>query len=358
MKIMGMLANPDILDEETLREVSGESSLFSSAIKGLARLLLSPPTTSSGGADLYPTGAVRRYHLPLKQLPSGDTFKKSPSDGPDPGRRGMFRETYGKNLSSSMGSGLEGLNEVVREAYGRNLSSSMGSGLEDLNEGVGLFSSNRIYDYNKNSLLKIKSRQVPYLFDPQQAQQARAQAYYKMLVENEGDRDYIYLDTSTVVDKVTGKTIKNPQPTTGIGFNLNAAHNKKFLKENNIDIRSVRVVDSNGITVRGGRNLTQNEKLLMYNHSLRQAFKDARLYDPRFDQRPESVQMGLVDMAFMGLTRLKKFVKMKEGLDDDDYAKVAKEAEKSKWFKDVKTRGPRTVALFKKAIYPEGWGDR
>ena len=300
-----MLANPDILDEETLREVSGESSLFSSAIKGLARLLLSPPTTSSGGGVGLFKGDSRR----------------------------------GRDLSSSMGSGLEGLNEVVREAYGRNLSSSMGSGLKDLNEGVGLF--------------KIESEQ-----QAQQAQQARAQAYYKMLVENEGDRDYIYLDTSTVVDKVTGKTIKNPQPTTGIGFNLNAAHNKKFLKENNIDIRSVRVVDSNGITVRGGRNLTQNEKLLMYNHSLRQAFKDARLYDPRFDQRPESVQMGLVDMAFMGLTKLKKFVKMKEGLDDDDYAKVAKEAEKSKWFKDVKTRGPRTVALFKKAIYPEGWGDR
>lgn len=175
-------------------------------------------------------------------------------------------------------------------------------------------------------------------------QQARAQAYYKMLSTNEGDRDYIYPDTS-----------KKPQPTTGIGFNLNADHNQKFLKDNNIDKQSLRVVDKDGNTIREGRNLTENEKLLMYNHSLRQAFKDARLYDPRFDQRPESVQMGLVDMAFnLGLTRLKGFVKMKKGLDANDYTTVAKEAKDSDWFKDVKTRGPRTVALFEKAIYPEG----
>ena len=186
-------------------------------------------------------------------------------------------------------------------------------------------------------------------------QQARAQAYYKMLEENEGDRDYIYPDTSTVVDKVTGKTIKNPQPTTGIGFNLNAAHNQKFLEDNKIDKQELRVVDEDGKTIRKGRNLTQNEKLLMYNHSLRQAFKDARLYDPRFDRRPESVKMGLVDMAFnMGLTKLKKFVKMKKGLDANDYTTVAKEAKDSDWFKQVKSRGKRTVGLFKKAIYPEG----
>ena len=193
-------------------------------------------------------------------------------------------------------------------------------------------------------------------------QQARAQAYYKMLEENEGDRNYIYPDTSTVVDKVTGKTIKNPQPTTGIGFNLNAAHNQKFLKDNNIDKQSLRMVNEDGKTIRKGRNLTQNEKLLMYNHSLRQAFKDARLYDPRFDQRPESVQMGLVDMAFnLGLTKLKKFVKMKKGLDADDYTTVAKEAKDSDWFRQHQVlagqrdhRGKRTVALFEKVIYPEG----
>mgnify|MGYP001181231946 CR=1 FL=1 len=182
-------------------------------------------------------------------------------------------------------------------------------------------------------------------------QQARAQAYYKMLSTNEGDRDYIYPDTS-----------KKPQPTTGIGFNLNADHNQKFLKDNNIDKQSLRVVDKDGNTIREGRNLTENEKLLMYNHSLRQAFKDARLYDPRFDQRPESVQMGLVDMAFnLGLTRLKGFVKMKKGLDANDYTTVAKEAKDSDWFRQHQVlagqrdhRGKRTVALFEKAIYPEG----
>ena len=175
----------------------------------------------------------------------------------------------------------------------------------------------------------------------QQEQQARAQVYYNMLSTNEGVRDQIYFDTEG-------------NPTIGIGFNLNAAHNQKFLKDNNIDKQSLSVVDKDGNTIRKGRKLTENEKLLMYNHSLRQAFKDARLYDPRFDRRPESVKMGLVDMAFnLGLTKLKKFVKMKKGLDANDYTTVAKEAEKSDWFKQVKSRGKRTVGLFKKAIYPE-----
>jgi GH24 family phage-related lysozyme (muramidase) len=61
--------------------------------------------------------------------------------------------------------------------------------------------------------------------------------------------------------------------------------------------------------------------------------------------------MGLVDMAFnMGLTKLKGFVEMRKGLDANDYAKVAKEAKDSDWFKQVKSRGKRTVGLFKKAI--------
>jgi hypothetical protein len=56
----------------------------------------------------------------------------------------------------------------------------------------------------------------------QQEQQARAQVYYNMLSTNEGVRDQIYFDTEG-------------NPTIGIGFNLNAAHNQKFLKDNNID---------------------------------------------------------------------------------------------------------------------------
>jgi GH24 family phage-related lysozyme (muramidase) len=72
--------------------------------------------------------------------------------------------------------------------------------------------------------------------------------------------------------------------------------------------------------------------------------------------------MGLVDMAFnMGLTKLKKFVDMKKGLDANDYTTVAKEAKDSDWFRQHQVlagqrdhRGKRTVALFKKAIYPEG----
>jgi GH24 family phage-related lysozyme (muramidase) len=160
------------------------------------------------------------------------------------------------------------------------------------------------------------------------AHQARVQDYFDMLSRNEGIRKKVYLDSKG-------------HPTIGIGFNLNAEHNQQFLKDKGIDKQSLLA----------GRELTKNELLLMYNHSLKQAFKDARKYDPNFDKRPESVKKGLVDMSFnMGLTKLNTFEKMKEGLDANDYAKVAREAQDSNWFKQVKSRGPRTVGLFKEAI--------
>jgi hypothetical protein len=39
---------------------------------------------------------------------------------------------------------------------------------------------------------------------------------------------------------------------------------------------------------------------------------------------------------------------MKEALQKDDYRTAAVEAQDSDWFKQVKTRGPRTVSLFNK----------
>ena len=54
-------------------------------------------------------------------------------------------------------------------------------------------------------------------------------------------------------------------------------------------------------------------------------------------------------MSFnLGLTGLRKFKKMKAALDNDDYRTAAAEAKDSKWFKQVKSRGPRTVGLFTK----------
>jgi len=155
----------------------------------------------------------------------------------------------------------------------------------------------------------------------------RSQNYYDMLSLNEGNKPKVYKDSKG------NRTI-------GIGFNLEDAANRKFLKREGIDINELF----------DGRELTDRETKTLYNYSLTQAFKDAQSYDPNFAKRPEAVKMTLVDMAFnLGLTRLNKFVDMKEGLMNNDYNVAANEMIDSKWYNQVKDRGPRMVKVMRSA---------
>ena len=159
------------------------------------------------------------------------------------------------------------------------------------------------------------------------AEQMRAKAYQDMLILNEGNKPRVYKDTKG------NRSI-------GIGFNLEDKANQRFLKSINVDINELF----------NGRALTENETRVLYNHSLTQAYKDAMKFDKGFSKRPESVKMALVDMSFnLGLTKLNEFKKMKEALKNDDYKTAAAEAKDSNWFKQVKSRGPRTVDLIKRA---------
>ena len=55
-------------------------------------------------------------------------------------------------------------------------------------------------------------------------------------------------------------------------------------------------------------------------------------------------------MAFnLGLTKLNKFKEMRKALMQNDYNKAADEMIDSNWYKQVKTRGPRTVSLMRSA---------
>ena len=161
----------------------------------------------------------------------------------------------------------------------------------------------------------------------QRVREQRSQNYYDMLSLNEGNKSTVYKDSKGI-------------PHIGIGFNLEDAGNRKFLKREGIDINELF----------DGRKLSENETRTLYNHSLTQAFKDAQSYDPNFAKRPEAVKMTLVDMAFnLGSTKLNKFVDMKTGLMNNDYNVAADEMVDSNWYKQVKSRGPRMVQVMRSA---------
>ena len=167
---------------------------------------------------------------------------------------------------------------------------------------------------------------TPQELSQRRVKDMRAKAYYDMIALNEGYKPQVYRDSEG------NRTI-------GIGFNLEEKTNRKFIEEQGIDINELFK----------GRELSDKEIKTLYNHSLSQAYTDARKFDPKFDKRPEGVKMALTDMSFnLGLTKLNKFEKMREALKNDDYGTAALEAQDSDWFKQVKTRGPRTVSLFNK----------
>ena len=167
---------------------------------------------------------------------------------------------------------------------------------------------------------------TPQELSQRRVKELRAKAYYDMIAQNEGVKPNVYKDSKG------NRTI-------GIGFNLEDKANRKFLKEQGININELL----------NGRELNDKEIKTLYNQSLSQAYTDARKFDPKFDKRPEGVKMALTDMSFnLGLTKLNKFEKMKEALQKDDYRTAAVEAQDSDWFKQVKSRGPRTVSLFNK----------
>ena len=161
----------------------------------------------------------------------------------------------------------------------------------------------------------------------QRAKDLRAKSYFDMFSLNEGNKPQVYKDTAG------NRTI-------GIGFNLEDAGNRRFLKEQNININELF----------DGRKLSDTETKILYNHSLRQAFSDAQKFDPNLARRPEAVKMAIVDMAFnLGLTKLNKFVDMKAALMNNDYNAAADEMVDSNWYKQVKSRGPRMVKIMRSA---------
>ena len=173
----------------------------------------------------------------------------------------------------------------------------------------------------------MADNKTPQQLAQKRVREQRSQNYYDMLSLNEGNKPKVYKDSKG------NRTI-------GIGFNLEDSANRKFLKREGIDINELF----------NGRKLSENETRTLYNHSLTQAFKDAQSYDPNFAKRPEAVKMTLVDMAFnLGLTRLNKFKDMKSGLMNNDYNVAADEMIDSKWYKQVKSRGPRMVQVMRSA---------
>ncbi len=157
----------------------------------------------------------------------------------------------------------------------------------------------------------------------QAAQQAMD--LYNVVSLNEGKEESVYKDTEG-------------NNSIAIGFNLEEPSNREYLfKKHGLTYDDV---------VNKGVKLSENQIRDLYNYSMSNAYQDAKLFDPKLDSRPHNVRVAILDLAFnLGRNKLNTFKKMRKALEDDDYNTAAAEMKDSKWFDQVKTRGPRMVGI-------------
>ena len=157
----------------------------------------------------------------------------------------------------------------------------------------------------------------------QAAQQAMD--LYNVVSLNEGKEESVYKDTEG-------------NNSIAIGFNLEEPSNREYLfKKHGLTYDDV---------VNKGVKLSENQIRDLYNYSMSNAYQDAKLFDPKLDSRPHNVRVAILDLAFnLGRNKLNTFKKMRKALENDDYNTAAAEMKDSKWFDQVKTRGPRMVGI-------------
>ena len=103
-------------------------------------------------------------------------------------------------------------------------------------------------------------------------------------------------------------------------------------------------------TIGVGRNLTDvgissQEAMLLLEHDIEAVVADLLTFAwfPRMDHVR---QLAIGDLRFnLGPTRFRTFKKMLAALERDDYATAAGHLRQSRWYTQVKSRGPRIVQM-------------
>lgn len=101
-----------------------------------------------------------------------------------------------------------------------------------------------------------------------------------------------------------------------------------------------------------GGGISQTEAEFMLDNDIAK-FRDACEVYPWFQTLSEARKAAMLDLCFnLGPTRLAGFKKFLAAMSKADYNTAAKELESSKWYGQVKTRGPEIVNLIRNEVWP------
>ena len=112
--------------------------------------------------------------------------------------------------------------------------------------------------------------------------------------------------------------------------------------------------DSEGVPTIGiGRNLlkglSRDEVFYLFNNDVKEAESTARKLVPVFDQLSDNRKAVILNLAFnLGETRLSKFVKALNAINNLRYEEAAKELKNSLWYHQVGDRSKELIQQWKK----------
>ena len=167
------------------------------------------------------------------------------------------------------------------------------------------------------------------LMNPLQGSDINPENLYNQIKQHEGYRQVVYKDSMGI-------------PTVGIGFNLAEKHNQQFLKTIGVDINEVL----------RGKPLTEKQVRLLYNFSLKTAYKDVVKLIPDFKKHPKEAKKALIDFSFnLGYNKLSKFKGVLRAFERGDYEKASLEmkykngvgGDTTPWYKQTKSRAVNLV---------------
>jgi len=104
------------------------------------------------------------------------------------------------------------------------------------------------------------------------------------------------------------------------------------------------------IDKRKGGGLTEDEADYLLSNDVAKAWEQVKKAIPWITDQPETVQRGLVNMAFqMGIDGLLGFKNSLAFIKAGEYDKARSNMEQSKWFKQTPARAKRVISMIRKA---------
>ena len=91
-----------------------------------------------------------------------------------------------------------------------------------------------------------------------------------------------------------------------------------------------------------GTPVSEDRVIEAFNEDVETVLNDCAILYDDFDDLPEEAQLIIANMMFnLGRPRLSRFLKMKQHVDNRDFASASEEMKDSKWYRQVTNRAQR-----------------